>query len=127
MLRLAQSTRLSTYLIALWRLVRHPQTPWYAKALAGFVLAYGLSPIDLIPDFLPVIGQLDDLVLIPLGIAAVVHLVPHALWQHCLDAAEQQPLKLPKLWWGAVGVVAVWLILLGTFAWWFGAQVVAGL
>ena len=55
---------------------RDPRTPWYAKALALCVAAYALSPIDLIPDFVPVLGYLDDLILVPLGIAAAVRMIP---------------------------------------------------
>jgi uncharacterized membrane protein YkvA (DUF1232 family) len=55
---------------ALYLVARHPRTPWYAKVLAGAVVAYALSPIDLIPDFIPVLGFLDDLIIVPLGIAA---------------------------------------------------------
>ena len=53
-----------------------PRTPWTAKLIASLVLAYALSPIDLIPDFIPVLGQLDDLLLVPLGIALVIKLIP---------------------------------------------------
>lgn len=75
-LRVANTTRLATYLIALWKLFKHPQTPRLAKWTAVAVLAYAVSPIDLVPDFIPVLGQLDDLVLIPLGIALIVRLTP---------------------------------------------------
>ena len=61
---------------ALYFVVRDPRTPWYAKALAGAVLAYALSPIDLIPDFIPVLGYLDDVILVPLGIWLALKLVP---------------------------------------------------
>lgn len=62
--------------ITLWLAARDPRTPWYAKLLAAVVAAYALSPIDLIPDFIPVLGYLDDLIIVPLGIMAVVALVP---------------------------------------------------
>ena len=65
--------------IALWIAARDPRVPWYAKALAMAVAAYALSPIDLIPDFIPVLGYLDDLVIVPLGILLVVRLVPAPL------------------------------------------------
>ena len=82
------------------------------------MLAYAVSPIDLIPDFIPVIGLLDDIVLVPLGIALVVRLTPPALWQARLREAEAGADKLPRLIWGAAIVIAVWLLLLGGFAWW---------
>ena len=65
--------------LALWIAARDPRVPWYAKALAAAVAAYALSPIDLIPDFIPVLGYLDDLVIVPLGILLVVALIPAAL------------------------------------------------
>lgn len=61
---------------AIWLAARDPRTPWYAKVLALLVAAYALSPIDLIPDFIPIIGYLDDLVIVPLGVLLVVRLIP---------------------------------------------------
>jgi uncharacterized membrane protein YkvA (DUF1232 family) len=69
--RLLKSETFALYLAA-----RHPQTPWYAKFLAAGIVAYAFSPIDLIPDFIPILGYLDDLILIPIGIALVIKLVP---------------------------------------------------
>lgn len=66
---------------AVYLAARDPRTPWYAKALALGVAGYALSPIDLIPDFIPVIGYLDDAVIVPLGIMAVVKLIPHTSWR----------------------------------------------
>ena len=64
--------------MALWIAARDPRTPWYAKAVAAVVAAYALSPIDLIPDFIPVLGYLDDLIIVPLGILAVAAMIrPH--------------------------------------------------
>ena len=62
---------------------RHPRVPWYAKLLALIVVAYALSPIDLIPDFIPVLGYLDDLVLIPLGLMLVIRLIPADVLAEC--------------------------------------------
>jgi uncharacterized membrane protein YkvA (DUF1232 family) len=64
---------------ALYLASRDPRTPWYVKTLVAAVVAYAVSPIDLIPDFIPVLGQLDDLVLLPLGIALAIRLVPRAV------------------------------------------------
>ena len=68
--------------------MRHPQTPWYAKAVGGATLLYALSPIDLIPDFIPVIGHLDDLLLVPLGLWLTISLVPAPVWKECREKAE---------------------------------------
>jgi uncharacterized membrane protein YkvA (DUF1232 family) len=111
-------TRLRVYLVALWKLFKHPQAPRAAKWVAFAVLAYAVSPIDLIPDFIPVLGQLDDLVIVPLGIALVVRLTPKPLWQGLLLDAEQSSQKLPSMWWGTALIVLVWALLFGLFVWW---------
>jgi len=123
---LGSSARLATYLLALWRLVRHPDTPRAAKLVAWAVLAYALSPIDLIPDFIPLLGLLDDVVLIPLGVALVVRLVPDALWQARLREAEAQAERLPRVWWGALLIALVWIALIGGFTWWLVTTLGAG-
>jgi uncharacterized membrane protein YkvA (DUF1232 family) len=110
--------RLGVYLIALWKLFQHPQTPRAVRWVALAVLAYALSPIDLIPDFIPVLGMLDDLVLIPLGIALVVRLTPREQWQARLREAETEGGKLPRLLWGAAIIVLLWLAAAAFFGWW---------
>jgi uncharacterized membrane protein YkvA (DUF1232 family) len=120
-LRFAGAARLSITLLALWKLFKHPQTPLAVKVLAIVVVAYAVSPIDLIPDFIPVLGLLDDVVLVSLGVALVVKLTPGPLWQACLREAETGADKLPRLLWGAALVVGVWALLAGLFgAWLFG-------
>lgn len=121
LVRAANKARLATYVIALWKLFKHPQTPRGAKIAAVAVLAYVLSPIDLIPDFIPILGQLDDLVIVPLGIALVVRLTPKPLWEARLREAEASRDKLPRLWWGALLILLVWLLLLGLFVWWLAS------
>ena len=88
-LKRANTARLATHLLALWKLFRHPDTPRPAKLVAVLVLAYALSPIDLIPDFIPVLGLLDDVILLPLGIALAVKLTPRHLWLARVAEAEQ--------------------------------------
>ena len=114
----ANKARLATRLLALWKLVRHRDTPRAPKLIALFVLAYALSPIDLIPDFIPVIGLLDDMILVPMGIALAVRLTPPHLWQARMAEAEASADKLPHLWWGVLLIVLVWLLVLSLFAWW---------
>lgn len=118
LLKFANGARLATMLLALWKLFKHPQTPRAPKLVAIAVLAYALSPIDLIPDFIPVLGLLDDLLLVPLGVALVIKLTPPSLWQARLAEAEAGAGRLPRLVWGAVVVVALWLVMLSGFAWW---------
>jgi uncharacterized membrane protein YkvA (DUF1232 family) len=118
LLRTADAARLGVYLMALWKLFKHPQTPNGVRLLAVSVLAYAVSPIDLIPDFIPVLGQLDDLILVPLGIAMVVKLTPKPLWDQLVREAELSRDKLPRLWWGAALIVLVWVLALVLFAVW---------
>ena len=109
--------RIRVYLTALWKLARHPQTPKPAKWVAGAVLAYALSPVDLIPDFVPVLGLLDDVVIVPLGVALAIRLTPRPLWEQMLREAEAAPLTLPKVWSGAVLIVLIWVALLALLVW----------
>jgi uncharacterized membrane protein YkvA (DUF1232 family) len=123
--RAANTVRLATWLIALWKLFKHPDTPRSAKWVAIFVLGYALSPIDLIPDFIPVLGQLDDLIIIPLGVALAVRLTPKPLWEARMREAEASREKLPRLWWGAVLIALVWALLFGLCVWWLMGQFAA--
>lgn len=104
--------------IALFLAARDPRAPWYAKAMAGLVAAYALSPIDLIPDFIPVIGYLDDLVIVPLGIWIVVRLVPQDLMQEFRAEAERMSAR-PASRAGALFIVALWIVAAGLLLWWF--------
>ncbi len=95
------------------RALKHPRTPWYAKAVGALTLLYAISPIDLIPDFVPVLGYLDDIVLVPLGIWATWKLVPRDVWAECeAESARAGPIQLSKNWRGAVLVILLWLTLL---------------
>ncbi|WP_428425456.1 YkvA family protein [Methylibium sp.] len=114
----ANRARLAVHLLVLWKLFKHPDTPRAPKLVAIAVLAYALSPIDLIPDFIPVLGLLDDLLLLPLGIALAVKLTPEALWQARLREAEASPERLPKMLWGAALIALSWLLCAGAFGGW---------
>lgn len=89
--------------MVLWLAARDDRVPWFAKALAGLVAAYALSPIDLIPDFIPVIGYLDDLVLVPLGILLVIRLIPQAVLADLREQAKSSEFKAQ----GALGILIV--------------------
>jgi len=98
--------------------MKHPRTPWYAKAVGAVTLLYALAPIDLIPDPIPVIGQLDDLVLVPIGLWLTIKLVPKEVWAECeAEAARREQEKPPKNWRGAVLIVVLWLALLALGIW----------
>jgi len=101
--------RLKRDVVAIAFAVRDPRVPWYAKAVGACVVAYALSPIDLIPDFIPVLGYLDDLVLVPLGLLLVVHLIPAGiLAEHRAAAAKVADRPISRA--GAVAVIAVWVL-----------------
>lgn len=104
--------------IALWLAARDPRTPWLAKAVAAAVAAYALSPIDLIPDFIPVLGYLDDLVLVPLGIMLAIRLVPPRLMaEFRAEAARRESQPTSRA--GLIFVVAVWIAAALLLLWWF--------
>jgi uncharacterized membrane protein YkvA (DUF1232 family) len=98
--------------VTLWFAGRHPRTPWHAKALGLFAVGYALSPIDLIPDFIPVLGYLDDVLLLPALIWLAVRLVPDAVLAECrtqADALLREAVAKPTSRVGAAVIVALWL------------------
>lgn len=107
----------------LYLAAREPRTPWHAKLFMAGIVAYACSPIDLIPDFVPVLGYLDDLILIPLGITLAIKMIPHSLLAECRSRAKEtmQDAKLVSRVAGNVIIVS-WLLLATLFAFWaFGA------
>ena len=102
---------------ALYLAYRDPRAPWYARAFAAYVVAYAFSPLDLVPDFIPVLGYLDDLVLIPLGIALAIRMIPPGVLEESREKARAAVLQgNPVNRAAAVAIVALWLALaaLGT-------------
>jgi uncharacterized membrane protein YkvA (DUF1232 family) len=103
--------------VAIALAVRDPRVPWYAKAVGACVIAYALSPIDLIPDFIPVLGYLDDLVLVPLGLLLMVRLIPpDILAEHRVAAATIVERPVSRA--GAVAVIFVWVLSAAALAFW---------
>src|ERR1041384_3947750 len=92
-----------------WLLVRDPRVPWYAKAATGVVVAYAFSPIDLIPDFVPVLGYLDDLVLVPLGVLAVIRLLPDDVMAESRAAAARIAAR-PVSRTAAAVIIVAWVL-----------------
>lgn len=110
--------RIKRDVVTLSFVFRHPATPWAARLLCVFVVGYALSPIDLIPDFIPVLGFLDDVLLLPALIWLAIRLVPQAVLGQCReqgDAWLAAGNRKPVSWWGAALVVAAWIALA-----WFG-------
>ena len=110
--------------ITLWFAKSHPRTPWGAKALGVFVVAYALSPIDLIPDFIPVLGYLDDLILLPALIWMTVRMLPADVLKECRQQAEDwlaQAGRKPRSVVGGVVVAAIWAAVGVALLWWLNA------
>jgi uncharacterized membrane protein YkvA (DUF1232 family) len=108
----AEGLKADTY--ALYLACGDPRTPWYAKLLAAGVVVYAVSPIDLIPDFIPVLGFLDDLVIVPLGAALAIRMVPREVMEDCRDKARRTTgAGAPgrTRWLAAAIVVAIWCLI----------------
>ena len=106
----ARQLKKETY--AIYIACKDPRVPRYARLFAGFVVAYAFSPIDLIPDVIPIIGYLDDLVLVPLGIILVIKMIPPAVLAECREKAEaamNQGKPTSRI--AAIAIVAIWLLL----------------
>lgn len=113
----AQAKQLKQHTLTVYFAARDPRTPILVRALAVLVAAYALCPIDLIPDFIPVIGYLDDLILIPLGLALVVRLTPPEVMESARVQAQQAATK-PVSYPAAAFVIIVWLVVLWFFGKW---------
>jgi uncharacterized membrane protein YkvA (DUF1232 family) len=114
-----RARQLKSETFTLYLAARHPQTPWYAKLLAAGIVAYAFSPIDLIPDFIPVLGYLDDLILVPIGIALAIRLVPPPVLAECrMRAAEVARNGKPVNRLAAAVVICIWLLLAALCLWW---------
>ena len=99
--------------LTLYYAYKNPRTPWYAKLWGAIVVAYACSPIDLIPDFIPIIGYLDDLVLIPLGMAVAVKLIPKDILAECREKArDSADSKKPFNWIAGGIIIATWAAVL---------------
>jgi uncharacterized membrane protein YkvA (DUF1232 family) len=107
--------------VALYIAGRDQRTPWLAKAVALAIAAYALSPIDLIPDFIPVLGLLDDLIIVPLGVMLAVRLIPANLMAEFRATATERG-KLPSNRVAAVMIIGIWLAGLIIVAWWLAPR-----
>lgn len=110
-----RARQLKTETYALYLAYRDPRVPWYAKVVAAAVVAYAFSPIDLVPDFIPVLGYLDDLVLVPLGIALALKMIPHEVLERCRERAraeldQDKAAGRPVNWLAAGIIIGLWLV-----------------
>lgn len=110
--RLKQWARkLKNDVIAMYFAMKHPRTPLYAKVLIAIIVGYALSPIDLIPDFVPVLGYVDDVILLPLCIALVIRIIPTDVLVACREEARNNPpTTKPKVWVAAYVIVMLWIV-----------------
>jgi uncharacterized membrane protein YkvA (DUF1232 family) len=112
----AWANRIKQQVLLLWTAYKHPECPIYVKALIGLIVLYALSPIDLIPDFIPVLGYLDEMILLPILIGLALKLIP----EHVIELAEQElnnnedsakeKSPKPKLWLGGLLVICIWIL-----------------
>jgi uncharacterized membrane protein YkvA (DUF1232 family) len=107
-----RARQLKTETYALYLAYRDPRTPWYARVFAACVVGYAFSPIDLIPDPIPVLGYLDDLILVPLGIALAIKMIPPPVLAECRQQAQALMAEgRPVNWAVAIVIIAIWLLL----------------
>jgi uncharacterized membrane protein YkvA (DUF1232 family) len=103
---------------AVYLAARDPRTPWYARVAAILVAAYALSPIDLIPDFIPVLGYLDDLLIVPLGILIVIRLIPADVLEEHREIAAKRQAARPVSYAAAGFMIGIWIVAAGALYWW---------
>jgi uncharacterized membrane protein YkvA (DUF1232 family) len=105
--------------LALYLAARHPGTPWYARVFVAGVVAYAFSPIDLIPDFIPILGYLDDLILVPLGIAIAIRMIPPKILAECRDRAQVMMTDgRPTSRAAAIVIIGIWILVAALLAFW---------
>ncbi|MGQ9628408.1 MAG: YkvA family protein [Anaerolineae bacterium] len=106
----ARQLKMETY--AIYLAYKDPRVPWYAKLFAACIVGYAFSPIDLIPDFIPILGYLDDLVLVPLGVALALKMIPQNVLSECREKAQEATSQgKPANWTAAGAIIAIWLLL----------------
>ena len=105
-----KARKLRTEVYALYLAFRDQRVPWYAKAFVVVIVAYALSPIDLIPDFIPVLGYLDDLVLIPAGVYLALKMIPKEVLQECRQRAGSEAITTKSKWVAAAVITLIWLL-----------------
>lgn len=108
-----KARKLKSEIPAVFLAMKDKETPVIAKFLAMITVGYALSPIDLIPDFIPVLGYLDDLIILPLLITLTVKLIPSLVWNRCLEAAEGMWKDgKPKKWYYAIPIIILWIVII---------------
>lgn len=106
-----QARKLKGEIYALYLAYRDPRLPWYAKLFTACLVGYAFSPLDLVPDFIPILGYLDDLVIIPLGVALALRMIPQPVMLECREKARLALKDKPVNWIAAGVIVVLWLLL----------------
>jgi uncharacterized membrane protein YkvA (DUF1232 family) len=107
-----KTIRLKNDVYAIYLAYKHPDTPWYAKLFSIIIVSYAFSPIDLIPDFIPILGYLDDLILIPLGITIAIKIIPRKVLDECREKAKLEKNTKKKNWFAGIIIISIWIIIL---------------
>ena len=108
-----RAQRLKSDIPAIFIALKDKETPWYAKLLATVTVGYALSPIDLIPDFIPVLGYLDDIIVLPALVALTIRLIPEKIWEESRRQSENMWTDgKPKRWYYAIPIVVIWLLII---------------
>ena len=107
-----KAKRLKTEVYALCLAMKDSRVPWYAKVLMALTIGYAVSPIDLIPDFIPVIGQIDDLIIVPAGIALVIKMIPKSVMEEYRQKAIAEPINSRTKWVVAAIIISIWVLVI---------------
>ena len=108
-----RAKKLKTDVPAVFLALKRKETPWYAKIMAAIVVVYALSPIDLVPDFIPILGYLDDLIILPVLIALTVKFIPKTVFEECRAQSEGMWQNgKPEKWYYAIPFVLIWMIVI---------------
>ncbi len=113
----SRARQLKVEVYALYLAYRDPRVPWYARVFSACVVAYALSPIDLIPDFIPILGYLDDLLIVPLGIVIALKMIPPQVMAESRIKSQDMVDKNPTSLWGALVIIAIWVLGIALTVW----------
>lgn len=108
-----KAKKLKKEIYILYLASKHPKTPWYTKAFIMLIVGYAFSPVDLIPDFLPILGYLDEFIILPIGVTFAIKLLPKIVLDECKEIANNNPPgKKPKSWIAGAIIVLIWVIII---------------
>jgi uncharacterized membrane protein YkvA (DUF1232 family) len=105
-----KAKHLKTEVHALYLACRDPRVPWYVKTLMALIIGYAISPIDLIPDFIPILGQIDDLLILPLAISIVIKMIPKNVMNECRYKSRNEPVNTKTKWIIALIIISIWIL-----------------